>query len=91
MPKALKMLIEGRVQGVGFRRFIFRNARMLNISGYVKNNPDGKVEVLAIGENDAMADFIKSAKKGPGFAWVYNITYQEIELENNYDSFEIKF
>lgn len=91
MAKALKMLVEGRVQGVGYRRFVYRNARTLGIKGYIKNLADGKVEILAIGENSIMADFIRTTKKGPSFAWVYNIQYQEIELEKEYGDFEIKY
>ena len=48
-------LVRGRVQGVGFRWFVEREAKILGISGWVRNNSDGSVEVLAIGTRDQLS------------------------------------
>ena len=56
--EARRFLVRGRVQGVGFRWFVEREAHMLGIAGWVRNNADGSVEVLAMGTRD---QFIGSA------------------------------
>jgi acylphosphatase len=62
---AKRYLIRGRVQGVGFRWFVQREAQMLGITGWVRNNFDGAVEVLACG-NDAQLSTLRSRlEKGP--------------------------
>ena len=52
---ARRFLVRGRVQGVGFRWFVEREAHMLQIAGWVRNNPDGAVEILAQGTRDQLA------------------------------------
>ncbi len=53
--EARKFLVRGRVQGVGFRWFVEREAHMLGVAGWVRNNSDGSVEVLAIGTHDQLS------------------------------------
>ncbi len=91
MKKAYRMVVEGRVQGVGYRSYIFTHARMLGLKGYVKNLIDGKVEIIIIGDADAIHQFRKLSNKGPSFAWVYNIQYTEIELKEEYEDFKIYY
>lgn len=65
--KAVIITIEGKVQGVGMRYFIRRNATKNNLSGYAKNLPNGKVECLIIGESqniDKIIDLIKNESPG---------------------------
>ena len=57
-------LIKGRVQGVGFRWFVQREAAELGLRGWVKNTPDGHVEVLAAGEPDQLDDLQLALAKG---------------------------
>jgi acylphosphatase len=58
----------GRVQGVGFRQFVRERARALNLSGWVKNQPDGSVEVLVSGDDDAAARLLDVVRRGPPHA-----------------------
>lgn len=89
----LKLLVEGRVQGVGYRQFILTNARRLGINGTVRNLSDGKVEIIAIGSGESIAELIKIARKGPAFSWVYNVqvfTTEESMIET-FNNFSIEY
>jgi len=61
----LHFLIQGRVQGVGFRWFVQREASELNLHGWVRNTEDGDVEVLASGTADGLAELRASLRRGP--------------------------
>ena len=86
--KAIKIIIYGKVQGVGFRNFVFLHAKKLNIRGYVKNNPDGTVEAVFEGDEDNINKMIELCKKGPERARVNKIDIKDIEI-NNYQDFKI--
>jgi acylphosphatase len=57
-------LVKGRVQGVGFRWFVHREAAELGLRGWVRNTDDGHVEVLAAGEPDQLKDLMLALGKG---------------------------
>jgi acylphosphatase len=61
----LHFLIRGRVQGVGFRWFVHREASELDLRGWVRNTEDGDVEVVASGTAEDIAELRASLKKGP--------------------------
>jgi acylphosphatase len=61
----LHFLIQGRVQGVGFRWFVHREASQLDLRGWVRNTEDGEVEVLASGEEAKLAELSASLRRGP--------------------------
>src|ERR1700685_1776486 len=61
----LHFLIQGRVQGVGFRWFVHREASELDLRGWVRNTEDGDVEVVAAGTAEDIAELRASLKKGP--------------------------
>jgi acylphosphatase len=61
----LHFLIQGRVQGVGFRWFVHREASELNLRGWVRNTEDGDVEVVAAGEDPDLAELRASLRQGP--------------------------
>ena len=63
--QARRFLVRGRVQGVGFRWFVEREAHILQIAGWVRNNPDGSVEVLAHGTRDQLAGLRSRLQEGP--------------------------
>lgn len=68
--------IEGRVQGVGFRRWVVRKAYEIGgLSGWAKNLPNGDVEVFMQGENDAIRRLLQFCYQGPLFARVENLTF----------------
>jgi acylphosphatase len=57
-------LVKGRVQGVGFRWFVHREAAEIGLRGWVRNTDDGDVEVLAAGEPEQLKDLIKALGQG---------------------------
>jgi acylphosphatase len=61
----LHFLIQGRVQGVGFRWFVHREADKLDLRGWVRNTEEGDVEVVASGTPEAMARLRSSLRSGP--------------------------
>ncbi len=63
--EARRFVVRGRVQGVGFRWFVEREAQMLGIAGWVRNNSDGSVEVLAIGTRDQLSGLRSRLRQGP--------------------------
>jgi acylphosphatase len=67
---AVKLRIEGRVQGVGYRWWVVGAARRLGLAGWARNRRDGSVEVLAIGEAEALAALEKACAEGPPAAQV---------------------
>jgi acylphosphatase len=60
-----RYIVSGRVQGVGFRWFVDREARLIGLAGWVRNNPDGNVEVLASGTDEQLAKLKNRLKQGP--------------------------
>ncbi len=66
----LHVLIEGRVQGVGFREFVLRNALRLDLTGWVRNVHNGNVEVLAEGNRHTLETLLVMLKQGPSAAAV---------------------
>ena len=68
--KQVHLIVRGRVQGVFFRASTQREAKRLGLTGWVKNRPDGGVEVLAEGEEDGLKELIGWANRGPSAARV---------------------
>jgi len=73
MIVAQHLSITGRVQGVGFRAFVTREARSRRLRGWVRNRSDGSVEALVIGESDAVAAVIADCERGPALARVERV------------------
>ena len=69
-------MVSGHVQGVGFRRFVQRKARDLGLAGYAANLPDGRVEVVAEGDEVAMGHLEKWLNRGPSLARVKQVQVQ---------------
>jgi acylphosphatase len=70
---AFRYVVRGRVQGVGYRYFVLRQADAVGVSGFARNLPDGAVEVLAEGTDAALADFEARLREGPAFAEVASV------------------
>ena len=70
---AYRYLVRGRVQGVGYRYFVQREADALGVTGFVRNLPDGSVEVVAEGGEQAMAQLEARLREGPSFAHVASV------------------
>lgn len=84
------IFISGKVQGVGFRAFIRREAAVLNIRGWAKNLIDGRVEAVIQGDKNKVAQMIEKLKEGPSYARVDNLKINEEEL-TEYSDFQMKF
>lgn len=74
-------LIEGEVQGVGFRYFTVSMARRIGIRGWVRNLPDGAVEALGDGTDDQVKKFEAALRQGPPAAIVTNVRISEVSDE----------
>jgi len=81
MDKCIRAFISGRVQGVFFRDSTRTQAVKLGISGFAKNLSDGRVEVMACGDNIKVDKLIDWLHSGPEFARVDNIIVKEITVE----------
>ena len=79
-----RYLVEGEVQGVGFRYFAVRRALRIGVSGWVRNLPDGRVEALAEGTEEALAEFEAALRRGPDMALVTNV-----QVDENSDETEV--
>ena len=84
------IFISGSVQGVGFRFFTYGQAKALNLRGFVKNLPDGRVEVLIEGSKRAVNELTRHLRKGPSFSKVTNMDIIEEEYSNAFDDFRIR-
>jgi acylphosphatase len=87
----LHFLIQGRVQGVGFRWFVQREAGELNLRGWVRNTEEGDVEVLAAGEPADLDDLRASLKRGPRGSRIDRVVEHLLDESEaqNLDSFRI--
>ena len=85
----VNMKITGKVQGVGFRYFVLRQAQELGILGWVNNKPNGDVEAFAQGEKADLERFIAKVKQGPSFSGVDDVILNWEDGQENYTSFEI--
>jgi acylphosphatase len=89
-PIAKRFVVRGRVQGVGFRWFVEREAHMLAIAGWVRNNSDGSVEVLAMGTPDQLAGLRSRLRQGPRASRVDNVEESESKPVEGLKSFRIE-
>jgi acylphosphatase len=89
--KAVHLLIKGRVQGVAFRWYAMKKAVELDISGYVKNNSNGDVEVFIEGDKKSVDEMIKWCENGPPSADVRKVIQQNHDYSNKYSRFEISY
>jgi acylphosphatase len=90
MKRKVNMLVAGRVQGVYFRAFTQKKANQLSIFGTVQNLPDGRVEITAEAESQAIEKFITWCHKGPITARVDHVDITELEPDDAFTSFTIR-
>ncbi|HET8528703.1 MAG TPA: acylphosphatase [Gaiellaceae bacterium] len=72
-----RVIVHGRVQGVGFRVAVARAARTRNVTGWVRNRPDGTVEALFEGDDEAVASLVRLCREGPRGAEVVRVDEAE--------------
>lgn len=90
MIVARKFIINGLVQGVGFRFFTQRAAARHQVRGYVRNLDDGRVEALAEGVENAVENFKHELIAGPSYSNVEHLEEIVLEPSNLYSSFRIE-
>lgn len=76
-----RCLVSGRVQGVFYRASTAERARGLGVTGYAKNLPDGRVEVLACGEAEVVRELCEWLRQGPPAAKVESVEIDDARLE----------
>lgn len=86
--KTIKIFISGSVQGVYFRQFVKKKADELNLSGFVRNLENGRVEIVAEGRDENVNEMVEACKKGAPQASVKEIQTQELSHQG-FDSFKI--
>jgi acylphosphatase len=90
--QARRYFISGNVQGVGFRYFTLRAAERLQVNGYARNLPDGRVEAYAIGTPDQLAKLRSILERGPWGATVSEVKEEQAAIDPNYgDGFVINY
>ena len=89
-PLARRFLVRGRVQGVGFRWFVEREAHILQIVGWIRNNPDSTVEVLAQGTREQLAGLHSRLREGPRAARVDEVEVNQADAIPGLTSFQIR-
>ncbi len=87
--RTVKIIVSGRVQGVGYRYFISRIATELEISGYAKNLFTGEVEIIAEGRKEFLDALIEKAGVGPPGAKVNTCKVEWLDFKKKYDKFEV--
>lgn len=89
MRRKVTIFVSGRVQGVYFRIFTQNHAKQLGVYGTARNLSDGRVEVVAEAESEAIDKLIQWCRKGPPKARVENVEIIEQEADGRLISFEI--
>lgn len=90
MQVGIHIIVQGMVQGVGFRYFVWREATKLNLSGYVRNMYNGDVEIEAEGDRSLVEEFVKVVKVGPRYAFVKDLKIEWKDFQERYRGFEVR-
>jgi len=85
-----RFVVRGRVQGVGFRWFVEKVAYDLELRGYVRNQADGSVEVVCVGQGENLRKLEDSLWQGPRGSVVASVQREEAAVVN-YEGFQIRF
>ena len=89
--KRIHLIITGDVQGVGFRAWITREAKNLELVGWVKNRTDDTVEIVAEGKEKELQKLIELCHQGPEISWVKDVLVEWSEATNELIGFEVIF
>jgi acylphosphatase len=90
MIVAKRFFVSGRVQGVGFRFFVQDYAAVEGVHGYVRNLADGRVEVLAEGDEESVLRVERALRRGPAHAQVENVVVEAAVPSGRATGFSIK-
>lgn len=89
--KRAHLKVKGRVQGVFFRAHTQETAEHFELTGWVRNTPDGAVEIIAEGEENNLNSFVEWCHKGPPSAMVSAVECQYSNSSGEFSSFRIKY
>lgn len=89
--KRAKIIVDGVVQGVGFRYFVYRNAIALGLKGYTKNLMNGQVLTEVEGELEMINELIEKIKVGPIHAHVSICNVEWLPFKNEFKDFEVRY
>ncbi len=88
--KRVRLLVSGRVQGVWFRESTRAEAERHEVAGWVRNLPDGRVEALLEGDDDAVDCLVAWCRRGPERAHVENLELAEEPYRGEHRTFEVR-
>ena len=91
MEKQVVLKIYGRVQGVFFRDSTRQKAAELNLVGWVKNEPEGTIKIVAKGKEEKLKELIKWCYNGPRLAQVEKVDIEWQEATGQFEEFEVKY
>ena len=86
----LDAIVHGRVQGVGYRIFVVREATRLGLTGWVANEPSGRVRCVAEGPRDSLEALLASLHEGPPGAWVDRVETSWSPAGGTFDDFDVR-
>jgi acylphosphatase len=86
----IRLVVHGSVQGVGFRFAACEAASEFSVTGWVRNLPDGSVEIVAQGPPDAVARMTSWARRGPRYAAVDRVQIETLAASSELDAFEVR-
>ncbi len=89
METCAHIVVQGLVQGVGFRYYVHRHATSLGLTGFAKNLYDGSVEIEVEGERSSIEEFIRLVKVGPRSAQVTDLKLEWKDVGHQFQHFEI--
>ncbi|MBS3171916.1 acylphosphatase [Candidatus Woesearchaeota archaeon] len=89
--RRVRLFVSGLVQGISFRSFVKRNAILLDLKGFVKNLPDGRVECVFEGEDDKINQIISICNKGSDGSDIKSIDIKEEEFTAEFKDFIIVY
>lgn len=89
--KSVEIIVSGRVQGVAFRYFTVQQAYQFRILGNVRNTADGKVKIIAVGDEVNLESFIEAVKQGPRLARVDDIQILPLKSHREFTNFRIEY
>ena len=84
------IVVAGLVQGVGFRYFAFREARRLGLTGFVRNLPDRRVEIVAEGDRSLLETLVEAMRKGPQGSIVRDVQVEWTDVPAHERDFSIR-
>ena len=90
-PLRLRIVVRGRVQGVGFRYATVATARRMGLNGWARNAPDGSVEILAEGDPTAVQELLAWCHQGPPSARVTIVQHNEESHDGELGTFGVRW